>query len=398
MGEGSRRVMEIEDAAELRQRIQNNQDLRSWTVQGVDLTGIGKLNRCDLTDCVFIGCRFEGPEQEDLARKRGALIFPALSGLPYDPYRSSLYSVDELMAGYEQGGYTATADFSIYAHSHRAKSATGGPPIREALAQRLHDHAIDDALGEFLEAHQAKGAIGIMGGHGTKRSDPFFRKVAQLAWRLTREGYLVVTGGGPGTMEAANLGAWLAGQENIQKIDQAITILSKSDTFNGGQPEGSPGFGQAVSAYMASAREVVDGFEDGGHPAGISLAVPTWFYGHEPSNLFAAAIAKYFDNSIREEGLLAIATAGVIYAPGSAGTTQEIFQDLTQNHYATYGSRSPMVLFSSERWQAEYDLIKNFIAARDMQSVYGDMLCLLDEVEPVVDFIKGHPPRQVQRP
>ena len=145
----------------------------------------------------------------------------------------------------------------------------------------------------------------------------------------------MVTGGGPGTLEAANLGAWLAGHDDIQKIDQAITTLSKSDTFNGGHPEGSPEFGPAVSAYMASAREVVERFEPSNQPVGISLAVPTWFYGHEPSNLFASAIAKYFDNSIREEGLLAIATAGVIYAPGSAGTTQEIFQDLTQNHYAT---------------------------------------------------------------
>ena len=35
-------------------------------------------------------------------------------------------------------------------------------------------------------------------------------------------------------------------------------------------------------------------------------------------------MAKYFSNSLREDGLLAIATHGVVYAPGSAGTTQDV--------------------------------------------------------------------------
>ena len=58
-----------------------------------------------------------------------------------------------------------------------------------------------------------------------------------------------------------------------------------------------------------------------------NLALPTWFYGHEPTNLFSSYIAKYFANSLREDGLLAIARHGVIYAPGSAGTVQEVFMD-----------------------------------------------------------------------
>ena len=46
--------------------------------------------------------------------------------------------------------------------------------------------------------------------------------------------------------------------------------------------------------------------------AGESLAVPTWHYGHEPSSPFATKIAKYFQNSIREDGLLAIAGQGIV--------------------------------------------------------------------------------------
>jgi two-component system alkaline phosphatase synthesis response regulator PhoP len=44
---------------------------------------------------------------------------------------------------------------------------------------------------------------------------------------------------------------------------------------------------------------------------------------------------------VREDGLLSLAKGGVVFAPGPAGTIQEIFQDLTQNHYGTLGSRRP---------------------------------------------------------
>ena len=49
--------------------------------------------------------------------------------------------------------------------------------------------------------------------------------------------------------------------------------------------------------------------------------------------MFATDIAKYFENSLREEGLLALALAGVVFARGNAGTVQEIFQDACQNYY-----------------------------------------------------------------
>ena len=44
-----------------------------------------------------------------------------------------------------------------------------------------------------------------------------------------------------------------------------------------------------------------------------NLAIPTWHYGHEPPNPFATDIAKYFKNAIREDILLHVATAGVVF-------------------------------------------------------------------------------------
>ena len=59
---------------------------------------------------------------------------------------------------------------------------------------------------------------------------------------------------------------------------------------------------------LTECRLVVTALSPDRYPEGASsLGVPTWFYGHEPSNLFASHIAEYFANSVREDGLLAIA-------------------------------------------------------------------------------------------
>ncbi len=50
---------------------------------------------------------------------------------------------------------------------------------------------------------------------------------------------------------------------------------------------------------------------------------------------FATQIAKLFQNSVREDGLLSIADAGAAYFEGGFGTVREIFQDLAQNGSAS---------------------------------------------------------------
>ena len=227
-----------------------------------------------------------------------------------------------------------------------------------------------------------------------------------MTWELTRRGYFVSSGGGPGIMEAANLGAWFANWGNPKVLDAALEMLKVAPMFDGGQPEGTVAYLDAIRDFMAVAREVTERFgpeaseEDVRRfgrerpEPGASLAVPTWFYGHEPSNLFSTFIAKYFANSIREDGLLAISLGGVVFAPGSAGTLQEVFMDLAQNHYATFDFYSPMVFLGSQRFSGVHGLLRDFIAARGMEEVYGDMVTMLDDPMDVVDFIEEHPARR----
>jgi hypothetical protein len=174
-------------------------------------------------------------------------------------------------------------------------------------------------------------------------------------------------------MEAANLGAYLAGRP-AAALDEALQLLA-------------PAPGYRDEGYHQTAQRVLETFPDG-QP---NLAIPTWFYGHEPSNLFASHIAKYFSNSIREDTLLAVALYGIIFAPGSAGTTQEIFMDAAQNHYGTFNYYSPMVFLGRERYEINtmlYPLLRQLSHGR----AYHDLLYLTDEPEAVVDWLQAHPP------
>ena len=142
-------------------------------------------------------------------------------------------------------------------------------------------------------------------------------------------------------MEATNLGAYFA-TRSLEDLRHAIRTLEAFPEFKAGRSV------EWLIPAMKVRRDYPLSQED--EIKCRSVGIPTWFYGHEPPNPFATHIAKYFENSVREEGLLAIATHGVIFAEGNAGTVQEIFQDACQNYYGTYGTAAPMILYGKDYW------------------------------------------------
>jgi predicted Rossmann-fold nucleotide-binding protein len=209
--------------------------------------------------------------------------------------------------------------------------------------RRIHDTSMTHALRDFLDARDRRKCVALMGGHDRGRTESVYGETVRLALALTQAGYLVVSGGGPGLMEAANLGAYAAGFADPEAaIAEALAELKRAPLYT--HPHWLKFAFRAWRAMKAPA-----------HPEkSRSLGVPTWFYGHEPPNVFATDVAKYFENSVREEGLLALAQGGIIHAEGNAGTVQELFQDANQNYYRTYaGTKSPMVLFNSAYWNPE---------------------------------------------
>ena len=169
--------------------------ITGWVVQSVDLTErSADLTRLDPHAAIFLGCRFADGVIEDL-QERGALIFPTLPDLPFDPYRARLWSATGLYAELSTGAvYANTTDAQIYAwYTSRPKPT----PLEDTLAMSLHDHAITDALLEYLADIAPGDTVGIMGGHALQRDSDGYLGAARLASRLSRAGCTILTGGGP---------------------------------------------------------------------------------------------------------------------------------------------------------------------------------------------------------
>ena len=129
----------------------------------------------------------------------------------------------------------------------------------------------------------------------------------------------------------------------------------------------------------------------------VSLGIPTWLYGHEPSTPFATHIAKYFVNSVREDTILTVAFGGIIYTPGSAGTLQEIFQNAVQNHYLSFGFASPMIFMGRSFWTDDvpvYPMIQQIVKSGRYKNL---ILTLTDDPAEIItvlkDFQKTIPPK-----
>ena len=358
--------------------------LRDHCVQGVDCQNLeARLSdgAVDVDGAVFIGCTLSKATAMALL-DRGAVIVPRLGGLPFEAGRPHLYTVDELMAGYSRGNhrsfFSASKDAAIYDYFVRHKAR---PPLVAALAMRLHDLAMDDAVDEVL--HPGVGptpkVVAFMGGHAMKRTDPLFVDVARCAHALAKAGYFIVTGGGPGAMEAANLGAY------ARDVDDDVLHAMIADLAP------APGYrddGFFDTALQARERVAA--------PA-ETLGVPTWFYGHEPTNLFCTKVAKYFSNALREDGLLTMARHGIVFAPGGPGTMQEVFQDACQNAYGTGGDVSPMVFFGQRYWTTErpaLPLLRAMVGGLQLD----ERVAAFDDVDAIIAFLGAHPPVPYQKP
>jgi predicted Rossmann-fold nucleotide-binding protein len=265
---------------------------------------------------------------------------------PTLPFRPELYAPAELFAGFDPAdptSYARTLDFRTY------RSTLLAPNAEVGMLRAVHDQSVTERRTELLAGRRC---VAIMGGHAMARDEPSYHEVATLARALTRAGFVVVSGGGPGAMEATHLGALLAPAGDLA-LDEALSELATVPEFPEAGGIVAPGGAvdeaklAALHRWQVPAFRILDEVDPAGR--GQSLAIPTWFYGHEPPTPFATHLAKYFSNPLREDGLLSIAVDGVVYAPGRAGTVQEVFQDAAQNVYRVVDGRfSPMAFLDTD--------------------------------------------------
>ncbi len=291
-----------------------------------------------------------------------------LEQAPFDVTRKSLYSSAELYEGYcpdDESSYQSCYDYKVY--QRYCSLGQHARNVKEMLARALHDHCIHAALARFFKEYDHRRCVGILGGHALSRTDKMFGEIALLCQRLTREGFVMLSGGGPGAMEAAHLGAWMA-EHTPQDLADAIKSMMIAPSYRD-------------DGWLRTAFQVMKQYPQSRY---VSLGIPTWLYGHEPSTPFATHIAKFFENSIREDNILTLAFGGTIYAPGSAGTLQEIFQEAVQDHYLSYGFASPMIFLGKRFWTEEipvYPLLEHLMKTGKYKNL---LLTLTDDIDEAV--------------
>ncbi|QBF26740.1 hypothetical protein EXN22_13920 [Pseudomonas tructae] len=286
---------------------------------------------------------------------------------PFNPIHDGLYSADELLSGFTPDNPLSvidTADYLSYLYFQQNGRTTITDPFA-GMMQALHDASIVQGMNKFLHDHLEKGRrpVAIMGGHRENRGSDTYRAVAKIAQMLSECGFLVASGGGPGCMEAAHLGSLFAGQgekaltDSINRLEKEAPSLPKNMGSVLTQDKNTrtwfinEEYAEELAVWMMPAWRIAQERKAQLKPENQSLAVPTWHYGHEPLTPLATHIAKYFLNSIREDVLLALASSGIIYSEGRAGTLQEVFQDASQIYYRQEGEPvTSMVFFDSAFW------------------------------------------------
>jgi uncharacterized protein (TIGR00730 family) len=189
-------------------------------------------------------------------------------------------------------------------------------------------------MSEFVQGFDALAglsrAVTIFGSARTKPEDPNYEAAVETAYLLGEAGCAIITGGGPGIMEAANKGAQQAG------------VLS----------------------------------------VGLNIELP--FEQHVNPYVDLALNHRYF--FVRKTMLVKYAQAFVIF-PGGFGTMDELFESLTLIQTGKI-SNFPIVLFDSSYWRGLLDwLEKSMKHGGKIAEADLDLLLLTDSPEEVRDFI-----------
>lgn len=313
-----------------------------------------------------------------------------MANLPFQPIRQSLYSAQELLEGYDPADWRSLEQMRDQLIYRFFVSEGRGRPESHfvSMMEALHDNSISQAQEEVLGAW--KRVVGVMGDHRLERDAPVYRQVAQLARRLSGAGALIVTGGGPGAMEAAHLGAALSKSSDVE-FEKTLAQLR----LNPALPESLPNLFLPSGAYDTALMQafhrwwkpVIALALQAGSDFQPSLSFPTWYYGHEPFTPFATMIAKYFQNSIREDGLVMVCKSGVVFTEGKAGTIQEVFQDTTRNYYRDVNDHfSPMVFLGNHYWLEQYPVIP-LLQSLFKEGDYKKYLLVTDSIAEAADFL-----------
>lgn len=318
--------------------------------------------------------------------------------IPFSPIRESLYSPHELMAGLGAGDYRSfarTPDFKCFAYYVRHGRAAPRDPL-SSIYESLHDNSITQATLAFLKGQKKVAAV--MGGHDEPRDSGIYAAVARMARALARKGFLMTSGGGPGAMEATHLGALLQNEPD-GALSAALQKLKALKNLPADAGKVITPAGKIDSKILRALHEWIMpalALSTAVKRPGDSLAVPTWYYGHEPTTPLATKIGKHLQNRLREDGLITIAAHGIVFAPGKAGTLQEVFQDAVRNYYRGQTDPfSPMVFYDKTYWTRTLPavgLLEKLFTRNKRGPDYRNYVLVTSDEKEAIDFLVANAP------
>ena len=229
-------------------------------------------------------------------------------------------------------------------------------PVEYIKQTTISDLKTSSGIKEYLAQQKQTKVIGIMGRGSIKRHSPQYKDAAFIGKKLAEEGYLILTGGGGGAMEAVHLGVWFAGRKDRELINALALLASESDS--------------KPPKYYLPAKLIKKRYPRVMETANLSIL--TFIYGTTHANHFASAYATYFNNAIREETLITSAKDGVIFLPGGYGTLLELFIALEYNsdEIRTRANR-PLILYNSKFWKRTLgpDLLKKIRLTDNIEDI-----------------------------
>ena len=196
-------------------------------------------------------------------------------------------------------------------------------------------------MAEFVEGFEDLAylppAVSIFGSSRSKPGDDDYQKAEKIASLLVKENYCLITGGGPGIMEAANKGAYEAGGESV----------------------------------------------------GINIELPLE---QKPNPYLTKLIScRYF--FVRKVMFVKYAQAFVIM-PGGFGTLDEFFESITLIQTLKI-LPFPVILYDSQFWAGLIDWIKGRLLTEDKISQSDfELFHIVDDVEKVVEIITTFKPQE----
>ncbi|MFC7517750.1 TIGR00730 family Rossman fold protein [Herbaspirillum sp. GCM10030257] len=189
-------------------------------------------------------------------------------------------------------------------------------------------------MAEFIESTERlaelRPAVSIFGSARTKPDDPFYEKAVDIARRLSDAGLAVISGGGPGIMEAANKG----------------------------------------------------GYEGQSASVGLNIELPREQKGNQWQNI-SISFRHFF---ARKVAFVKYADAYVVL-PGGFGTLDELTEVLTLIQTGT-SRRIPVILVGTTFWRGLLDWFRTSLLANGMIEAKDlDLVQLIDEPANIVDAI-----------